>query len=375
MSTTSNRPKLTGLLAVLALVVVPLVLLWPSLFGDRVFLPFDLAQFPPRSTTLQPAELEAIREQPANFDSTEIPVLVLPEIELSQREWAEGRFPHWNPYARFGAPLFANGLAALVYPPNWFVLFRGHAASGLALTAYLSLVLAGILAYAFLREIKLAQGAALFGALVFAFGGTIMANCHFYMRMNALIWLPGMLLACLRISHHQGYARIPATIGLALCTAMTLLAGFPPFAAASLLVTACYGAVLIFREAQQSRGRPAIDLAMWLAGGGVLGVALATVQLLPMLGYFPESNRALAPTSDALASQGFDPMGLLGFVLPDAFGDPGGDPPPYNRSPLAYLLFSRHSWNDGLISFASRSLSASCLPASAASSPSMISHC
>ena len=44
-------------LALLSLLLAPLLWLWPCVFGDRLFVPYDVAQFPPTSLTLSPAQL------------------------------------------------------------------------------------------------------------------------------------------------------------------------------------------------------------------------------------------------------------------------------------------------------------------------------
>jgi hypothetical protein len=335
------------LAAAFVLAVLPLLLLWPVLVGDHTYLPFDVARFPPHATTLLPDQYAAIGAQRMHQDVTEIPALVLPEIELARRELEEGRFPHWNPYARFGAPLFANSLAALVYPPNWLLLVSSEPSHGLGLAAYLSFLIAGLGMLAFLREVRLSVLAALFGAVAFQLSGTLLANGHFYMRMNALIWLPIMLLACLRLAHQEGKDRIPACLGLALGTALSLCAGFPPFAFASLAVAAGYGAILVGRQVRSTDARSAAALAAWLGLGATLGIAMACVQVVPMLGFFPESNRTQNLVPDAIASQAFDPMGFVGYVLRDAFARSDGSAPDYQRTPLAWLLWSRHAFSDG----------------------------
>src|SRR5690606_31968708 len=68
-------------LAVAVLLAAPALLLSPCLFGDRTYLPFDLAEFPPARLMLDEAERAAIAATPANHDVTEIPVLVVPELE------------------------------------------------------------------------------------------------------------------------------------------------------------------------------------------------------------------------------------------------------------------------------------------------------
>ncbi len=349
---TEDRPptRTRTILVIVTLLAAPLLYLAPSVIGPRTYVPFDLARFPPVSTTLTPADQAKLDEQPSNFDVTEIPALVVPEMQLARRERSDGRFPGWNPYARFGAPLYANGLAAMAYPPNQLLLLRGDPQGGLGLAAWLSFAIAGLLAFGFLREMDVSTIAALFGALVFALGGTLAANGHFYMRMNALIWLPGMCWAVLRIGRHHGMARMPAVAALAACTAMTLLAGFPPFAVSALLAAGMFSTCVLLRTLGFDGPVPMLRVSGFLLGGVLLGAMLAAVQLLPMFRFFPESNREIAAGLESLRGDAFATMGLIGYVAPDLFGFPG-QLPAYQQSPLVLLLQDVHRVSDGALQY------------------------
>lgn len=336
---------------VLLLLALPAVLLAPALFGDRVYLPYDLAQFPPAATMLTAEQLERITAQ-QNMDVTEVPATFVPELQFAQQELRDGRLPHWNPYARGGAPLLATSVVGLLYPPNWPTLLLGDPMHGLALGAWLSFAIAGLLAYGFLRELGLRQQAALFGAIVFAFGGTMAVNGHFYQRIAALAWLPGQLWAILRLAHRNGHGRVPSFVGLAVASGMSWLAGFPPYAAASMLVAAGFALVVTCADLrrsgwQQGRG-PALRALAWSGGGLAVGFAIAGAQLLPMFAFFPESNRTVTPDPDALAAQSLSGMALLGYLVPDAFGHPTlTSRLPYELSPLAWSLFDVDAWGSG----------------------------
>ena len=115
-------------LAIVGLVLLPLLWLWPCTFGDRYFVSYDVNQFPPISTTATNDELVAARHG-ANYDVTEVPVWFLPELEFARDELRAGRLPVWNPHARAGAPLHAHGLIGLCYPPNWIALFSDEPAA------------------------------------------------------------------------------------------------------------------------------------------------------------------------------------------------------------------------------------------------------
>lgn len=330
-------------LAMIVVLLAPLLLLGPCLLGSRLFVPFDLAQWPPISTMLTPEQLAQVTAE-QNTDISEIPFTFVPELRYTQQELAAGRLPQWNPYVRGGAPLLATSVVGLLYPLNWICLVLGDPQHGLAVVAYLGLAIAGFLTYRLLRRLHLHPPAALFGALAFMFSGTLYANAHFYQRLHALIWLPGMLWGILRTAQAVGHGRVPGIVALALSMAMTWLAGFPPYAAAAALVAAVYGLVWVVRELRDSGAAAELRLAGCLAGGAALGLAVACVQLLPMFAFFPESSRTIAPGVDSLSTQNFDLAGLLGYVMPSPFGHPTRTSIlPYEQSPLVWALFDQSS--------------------------------
>ena len=353
MNTPSSQPRRPRLLALLAILGAPLLLLAPAMFGDRTFVPFDLAQFSPVKTALTAEELAAVTAA-QNTDPTEVPLTFLPELRFAREELAEGRLPEWNPYARGGIPLLATAVVGLLYPPNWITLLPDDPADGLVYGAYLSLAIAGLLMFGFLRALGLGHLAALFGGLAFMFSGTLYSNLHFYQRIAALIWLPGMLWAVHSATACRGPGRALPLIGLALCMAMTWLAGFPPYAAPVVMVTALYALTRLAGIARASGAAPALQSGGLLMLAAAAGFGLAAVQLLPMFAFFPESNRTVMPTPDQLAAQGFDPAGLLGLILPDAFGHPHLTAQlDYGNSPLALWLFTRAGWESGQLAYPS----------------------
>lgn len=347
MSRVARGQRLATLLALALLCLLPTWLLWPCLLGPRTFVPFDVAMFPPVSTRLEPGQLEALHRT-ANADPTEVPLVFVPELRFTQQELAEGRLPQWNPYARAGVPLLATSVVGLLYPPNWPTLLLGDPMRGLALNAWLALTIAGLLAFGFLRSLGLKALPSLFGAAVFALSGTLTANLHFYQRVHALIWLPGLLWAVRGISHNVSLARIPALLGLAVSTALTWTAGFAPYAFPSTMLAGLYALALLVRDLRARRSGAALRSAGCMALGFGLGFGMAAVQLLPMFAFFPESNRLPFPSPDSVASQAFAPAGLLGLLLPDAFGHPLATRElPYAGSPLVWSWFRGASWLDG----------------------------
>lgn len=338
----TERRRLT--LAVMALALLPLVWLWPCVFGGRTFVPYDLAEFPPASLSLGADELAAVREG-KNRDVTEVPVWFLPEMELARDELRAGRLPVWNPHARGGTPLHAHGLIGLCYPPNWLALLADDPGSRLVYLAWISLALGGLLTFGLLRELGVSLAAAWFGAALFELSAPMATNAFFWMRLTSFVWLPGVLWALLRLSRDERLRPLPLA-AVAGSFAMTWLGGFPPFATTTSVIGGLFAAWLVVGRARERGGRTGALLAVRLGAGALLGAMLAMPQVLPSLQFFPQSARTPDPSMASIRSQAFEPYGLLGYLAPDLISHPSATHElPYAQSPMALLMNTRTDEN------------------------------
>jgi hypothetical protein len=125
--------------------------------------------------------------------------------------------------------------------------------------------------------------------------------------------------------------------------AMTWLAGFPPFAATTTVLGGFVAAWQIVRTLGAGGPRQARAVALRLLFGFALGGCLAMPQVLPSLQFFPHSARETTPTMQTIADQSYESYGLLGFLLPDAFGHPSAIATiPYReQNPLGLLWNTR----------------------------------
>ncbi|MFO1076925.1 MAG: hypothetical protein U1E73_04275 [Planctomycetota bacterium] len=325
--------------------LLPAVLLGDSLFGGNRFLPYDPAEFPPAAMQLSPPELAAVRAT-ANYDATEAPIWFQVELQLAREAVAERLLPHWNPYVRTGAPMLAHGHLGLMNPLVWPALLFADPADGLLYLTYAMFALAGALMFGCLRALGLRTAGAAFGALAFAWSGTLCANGHWYMRMEPLVMLPGMLWAIVRIADGKGPRRWFAVAGLALAMMCTWMSGFPQYGIPVTLLAAVFGLCFVLRELR--RGPGAVWAVAWRIGAGaLLGVLLAMPQLLQMLEFYPLSNRPIDEAFDRAARHAFAPFGFLGYLLPDAFSHPGDRTLPTEVSPLPYLWSDLRHWTTG----------------------------
>ncbi len=327
-------------LACAALCLLPLVWLWPSVLGNRTFVPYDLAEFPPAALLLTEAEHAAVRSG-KNHDVTEVPPWFLPELRLARDELRAGRAPTWNPHARGGSVLHAHGLLGLCYPPNWLALFAADPAARLGLLAWISLALGGLLAFGLLRELGVSLFAAWTGAALFELSAPMATNAYFWMRLASFVWLPGVLWALLRLARDERLRAGPLAAAAG-AFAAPWLGGFPPFAATTTVFAGGCCLWLVGERLRQASPRAGARLGARLALALLLGGLLALPQVLPSLQFFPHSARTPNPTLADLAGSAFETYGLLGYLAPDLISHPTATHEvPYAQSALALLLNGR----------------------------------
>jgi hypothetical protein len=262
-------------------------------------------------------------------------------LQLAHDELCAGRLPTWNPLARGGAPLHGQGVLGLCYPPNWLALTTGDPAARLGWLAWLSLATAGLFTFGLLREVKLSVHAAWFGATVFQLGLPMAANAFFWMRLASFVWLPGVLWSCLALAHGDRLRAGPLA-ATALTFAMPWLAGFPPFATATTAIAGLFVLRLIAERLGREGSQAARELLVRFVAAFGIGALLTLPQVLPSLLFFHESARDPNASLAMINTSRFDAYGLVGYVLPDAFGHPtAAEVLPYGASPLPLWLCDR----------------------------------
>jgi hypothetical protein len=343
---TAVPPRRHDLLAFLLFLLLPMALLGECVLGGRAYLPFDIAEFPPLANTLTVEQREALRAT-ANYDATEAPIWFASELQLARQALAAGHLPHWNGYVRGGAPMLAHGHLGLLNPLHWPALLCADPADGLLVLTYTMFALAGALMYGLLRALQLGPMAAAFGGIAFAWSGTLGANGHWFMRMEPLALLPGLLWAMVAIAARTGRARAWPALGMAAAMAAVWLSGFPQYGIPVTLLAAGAGVLLCGQRLRQGGLRSALRLAGWFALGGGLGLLAAMPQLLPMLHFYPLSNRPIDESFDRASRHAWAPMGWLGYLFPALFSHPGDTTMPTEAAPLPWLLSDLRHWDTG----------------------------
>ena len=214
---------------------------------------------------------------------------------------AAGRAPLWEPSLYLGLPMAGSMQGGLFYPAAVFYYLFGFA-TATALFQALHLFTAGWLCALWLRSCRASWGASLGGALLFAFGGVMIARLPFLNHLSTLAWAPALAL----------FFRRP--IPLALTMALMALAGYPTF------IPGCAAAAWVAAYAARAKGWSWTGAAADWAGAGAIAGALAAAQLLPGLELAANSRRAAGVGLAEALTWGFSPRDLLQWVGPLAVG-------------------------------------------------------
>ncbi|MDH3283987.1 MAG: hypothetical protein OEQ13_04545, partial [Acidobacteriota bacterium] len=226
------------------------------------------------------------------------------------------RVPLWNPASSCGSPFLAANQTAVLAPTQLLrFIWPSPRARTLGLLA--TVIVAGLGMFVFLRVLAVDPWAALLGGVVWA-NSACMLVWMLYPLAETLAWFSwfaagatGLLLR----SRATRTLRLMTAAGLA----AMLLAGHLPTAAQCLTVAALAGATWVALDRSALRRTARLVLPF------VVGVLLATPQVLPTLEYFSES-RARLVRGDALgpasAEQGLPPEAAWSWLVPRGFGSP-----------------------------------------------------
>jgi len=234
---------------------------------------------------------------------------IQPWLVFLKRELAAGRWPSWNPYSFAGAPFWANGQSAPLFPLHLiFALLPLQV--GFVVLPWLRIVLAGCGAWLLAREIGLSRPAALWATIGFPLSGMLVSFLLFPMG-NALALVPWVLWAVERLAAGRSGGAL-----LALCAGFQLLGGHPETSMHTALLAGLYLLV---------RGAAGRAWATWgrFAAAWTLAAGIAAVQILPLALLLPST----AKWGSAISASGFPPLGLLllqplRLVLPQLYGHP-----------------------------------------------------
>jgi hypothetical protein len=210
---------------------------------------------------------------------------LLPLKSFLARALAAGEWPLWNPDAALGKPFLPDLLAGALYPGNLLLAVEPFW-RGLNLLFVLHYGWTALGAWLWLRASGLPRAAALLGAVVWTFGGTMVSLGNVLNQLLSATWLPWVLWGWL------GPRALGAKVALSsLAMGLALLAGGPEM----VLVSAV--ALLLVSRHPAALAVPALALA------------LAAVELVPFARYLTETWRG---------AFGFDPQTAMRYSVPPA---------------------------------------------------------
>jgi len=258
----------------------------------------------------QPWKSLAPELQPGNPLLSDAAFLFQPWLIYAAGEIGHGRIPLWNPHVFAGSPFFANPQSALLFPLTWIALLL-PLAPALTLIAISKVASAGIAMYAFLRVRSFHALAALMGATSFMFSGLLVVWLQ-WSYASTLIFFPLLFAAVEWLRIRAGHR--PMAI-LALAVALDAFAGYPQGLLLGLVSAGTWALYRAWGAGPRFLVRCGVAV--------VLGLLLASVQLLPFIEYARHSAvlayRAgwLPPLHSSLRS-------AVNLLMPYYYGSPTG---------------------------------------------------
>ncbi len=235
---------------------------------------------------------------------------------IARQDILAGYLPLWNPGLGMGAPLLANAQSALLYPPNWLLIFLPlDLGQGWLMVAHLFLAGAGMIRLS--RALGIGQLGQTVAGLAFMLSGYLAARAWFLSINASVAWLPWIILAGESAWKREGkFFSAP----LAILLTLQWLAGHWQTAWYTWLLLAGW----IFARAVSSRPmwKGLLRGVVLLAGGGLVAFLLGAAQFLPTVEYWLVSQRAGGIGLETAGTYSFWPWRLIGLIAPGFFGNP-----------------------------------------------------
>lgn len=233
---------------------------------------------------------------------------IYPWKKLTVETWKTGNVPLWNPYSFSGTVHAANYQSAVFTPFNllFFVLPFIDAWSHFIL---LQPLLAGLFAVLYARKIGISEPGAAVSGLAFMFSGFMVSWMAYGTLGYAVLYLPFILYMIERL--RDGWRFAP--LGISLAVALSFFSGH--FQISLYVFSAAVLYCLFASPAEgKDRNRMTGESILYL----LLGLAVASVQLLPTLEAYSLSSRAASFVKGEIIPWRY----IVTLFAPDYFGNP-----------------------------------------------------
>jgi len=277
--------------AAAVLLLVPLCFAGRAMFTGRIFAPIDLAYMSEPMTSVAPL---AGVEHLANPVLSDVAAQFIPWNVALRKAVGRGEWPLWNPYEFCGDPL-AGAAQSAPYHPVTLLGLLVPLADGLTFTAAITLFLAALTMFLFLRDVGCDEGPALFGAAAWAMSTHLFA---FLLTAHGLT----IAVAPIVFLGAQRVVRDPSIRSAAiLVVALTLstLAGHPE---TELHVVAIASAYALCAVRWSERSARTVVVAI---GAGIVTLLLCAIHLGPLLEALPQTREFLHRASGAATRTSF----------------------------------------------------------------------
>lgn len=242
-------------------------------------------------------------------------VYFYPNREYTAARLLSGELPLWNPYTFGGAPHLANPQSAVFYPGTWlFLLLSTPLAYSINLVVHVAL--AGVAMYLLVRRgFQAPPWSGAVAGLCYMLSGPIVAQGGHLNQLSAAALLPLVVLAQDKAVCTSSRGWIVAGGAL---LALQVLAGHPQVVYMTL---AAGGLLLLWRLAGSAPGTWVRQMA-GIGAVALLGLALAAIQLLPLLEVTRRGIRAGGLSLGEAAASSLPPELLPLALLPGYIENP-----------------------------------------------------
>jgi len=241
-----------------------------------------------------------------------------PNLAVTLDAVRHGRIAQWNPYVYGGVSHLGNIQAAPLYPPKWPFAWTDVHRAWLLLVALHVVWLGAGMFWLVRRRLGLRPPAGLVATVVVVGSGAVMVRMLFFEQILVLAWAPWLLGALDAATAAPPGRRGRPVAAVAVTSAAVAMSGHPQPAYILVPLAAAWA---VGRAVDHGgTGRAALRRLGPVAAGGVLGVLLASPQLLPTLELAARSANTDGRDAATVGDPGFS---VQAARLPGTwFGDP-----------------------------------------------------